>query len=133
MLVISEALALRLREAEPDEALDIVVELAPTHVAGGAAARDAAAGGGLVGEGTAAASRANTIDERKAAFTERSEPLEHEIVTLGGEVLGRTWLNETLRAMVPADAVRSLGTMDGIALLDVPRDLVPDQVQVDVD
>jgi hypothetical protein len=70
-----------------------------------------------------AASREDYIATLRDAFEREAAPVQAAIQAAGGEVLGGAWLNQTLRARMPAEKVQSLADLDEVALLDLPRAL----------
>lgn len=86
----------------PDEALEVVLELGP------------------VAE-TAEGSRADRIARQKAEFQAMAEPVKAVVRQLGGSVEAEAWINGTLKARVPASALRRLKDVEGIVAIDVPH------------
>lgn len=72
---------------------------------------------------TESRSRAEKIAARKNAFRQLAEPLATLIASCGGEVTGEVWLNNTLRARVPARCLPKLGASDRVSALDVGKKL----------
>ncbi|WP_128548641.1 hypothetical protein [Larkinella soli] len=108
---ISFALAEQLRQA-PDEAeVDVVVELAPAPVSS---------------SGLPAGSRQEKMAFLQQAFREKKEPIEQLIREQGGQVLDSVWLNQTLRARIPARCLDQLTERDEIMLLDASHPLTTD-------
>ena len=73
--------------------------------------------------------RNERIAHLKEAFNRRIAPLEETIKTIGGEITGRAWINQTVRVRVPADKVSLLSDYDEVAKLDVPHPLVRDALK----
>jgi hypothetical protein len=73
------------------------------------------------------AGRTERIAKMKESFHEQATPLEESITSLGGEVLGKAWINRTIHARVPARAVPELARAGAIAAVDVPHGLTPEQ------
>lgn len=107
---LSQGLAERLERAGTAELVELVVEL---HPASGFAAESA--------------SRDARIAAARDAFGAASSPVERAIRSAGGEVVDSAWINQTLRARVPASAVTGLAALGEVRLLDVPRRLAPDR------
>ena len=103
---LSRELADRLAGARSGEVVDVVVELQPRSFA-----RDAAA------------SRAERVAAAREAFRREAAPVETAIRSAGGEVLGAAWINQTVRARIPADRIARLAELAEVHLLDVPRAL----------
>jgi hypothetical protein len=101
------ALAERLRQAAPGETLEIVLELQPRRVQ---------------------PTQGLSVEERTApvrdGFAHDSKPVEDAVAAAGGAVLGRVWLNQTIRVRVPAGAVPALSAFAQVVALDLPRTLV---------
>ena len=104
---LSTALLSRKAMAAPDDLIEVVVEMRPTAVA--------AAAPGKAG-----------IEARKLAFDRDSAPIDEAVRKAGGRVLGRVWLNHTLKALVPARALDGLSGLTVIQALDVPTPLRPE-------
>ncbi|HYL04688.1 MAG TPA: hypothetical protein VE075_01530 [Thermoanaerobaculia bacterium] len=76
--------------------------------------------------GRAAGSRAEKIAALKQVFSASAEPIERAIERSGGEVLDRAWLNQSLKARLPREAVEALGEREDVERLDMPAALTPD-------
>jgi hypothetical protein len=100
-----------LDEAPDDDLLEVVVELSEPDDAG----TDAPVG------------RSEKIAHLRESFHAQATPLEKSITSLGGEVLGKAWINRTIHARVPARAVTELARAGSIAAVDTPHRLEPDQ------
>lgn len=72
------------------------------------------------------ASRSELIAARKDAFNQSVGPIEEEVRKLGGEVTGRAWINQTVRARVPAEGVKELSKHEKVAALDLPHPIAPE-------
>ncbi len=92
--------------AGADDLLEVVLELEPSEKPVAAAE---------------AKSRTEKIAAQKEAFLRGVSPLEETIRDLGGEITGRAWINQSVRARVPASRVKELASLRGIAALDVPH------------
>jgi hypothetical protein len=103
-------LAAQVAQAASDDVLDVVVELDPQ------AGPDAAA----------PQSRSEQIALRKEAFSRDVAPVEETVREVGGEVVDRAWINQTVLARVPARGVEQLSELNKVAVLDVPHTLEPD-------
>lgn len=69
---------------------------------------------------------APTAPKLRQSFELAAEPVTSTITNLGGEIVGKAWLNRTLRAKIPAQRLAELTGLDEVALLDVPHGLTPD-------
>ena len=107
MATITEPLEALIAASDPDEDVVIVVELTP------APAR----------RSIAAQSRQEQIAERRTAFEQQLSPVERAIRDAGGEVLDHAWINGTMKARVPAHAVRALTGLGDVECVDVEHRL----------
>lgn len=73
-----------------------------------------------------AAGRAEKITTLKKNFSASAGPIERAIESSGGEVLDRAWLNQSLKARLPREAVEPLGEREDIERVDMPAPLQPD-------
>lgn len=105
---LSPDLAERLEQAGAAELLEVVVELHPAPTV------------------PTDAPRAARIAAARDAFSLASSPVEQAINSVGGEVVGTAWINQTVRARVPAGTVTGLADLDEVQLLDIPRQLTSD-------
>jgi hypothetical protein len=107
---LTPELTTRLAQADADDVLDVVVELDPQTEPAAATPQ----------------SRREQIALRKETFIHDVAPVEEAIHEAGGEVVDRAWINQTVRARVPAQGVEQLSELDKVAALDVPRRLEAD-------
>ena len=107
---VSEQLNQVLESKAASDFVDVIIELHPAEE----------------DDATAAQTRTERIAYAKEAFDRKIVPLEATIKTLGGEITGRAWINDTVRVRVPADKVNLLSGQEEIAKLDVPHSLVRD-------
>ena len=98
-------LATQIAQADEHEVLDVVVELDPQSEPPAAAPQ----------------SRSEQIALRKETFNHDVVPVEEAINEAGGEVVGRAWINQTVKARVPAQGIEQLSELEKVAALDVPR------------
>jgi hypothetical protein len=103
---LSPSLAGHLEQAGRDDLVDLVLELHP------AAAPE-----------TGGASRSERVAAAREAFAQGAAPVEHAVHSAGGQVLDSAWINQTLRARVPAGAVAGLARLDAVRVLDLPHAL----------
>jgi hypothetical protein len=103
---ISEKLNEKLDATVKSDLLDVIIELYP-HTESAAAAH--------------IQSRNEKIAAMKEAFTRNAGPVEEAVRNIGGEVTGHAWINQTVRARVPADRVRELCEHERVAVLDAPH------------
>lgn len=104
------ALAQRLAGCAPGEVLDLVVELRARRV-----------------EATPGTAREERIAPVRDGFEADASPVSDAIRRLGGEVLDRAWINQTLRVRLPAGGVAALGELSQVAAIDLPRALAADR------
>jgi hypothetical protein len=105
---VTAALAERLEGAD-DALVDVVVELATPP------AFESAGG-----------TRSEQVAVMKESFGREVRPVESVIRESGGVVIDTAWLNQTVRAKVPVEAVRRLCEVDSVAVIDAPRGLEPE-------
>lgn len=103
---ISEKLTEKLENTGTSDLLDVIIELYPR-------AESAAT--------SHAQSRSEKIAAMKESFTRNVAPVEEAVRKAGGEVTGHAWINQTVRARVPADRVRELSEHERVAVLDAPH------------
>lgn len=96
----------QLRQTDTDGLLEVVLELHSQNQGG-----------------TAALSRGEAIALRKEAFGQDVASVEETVNEVGGEVVGNAWINQTVRARVPAHGLERLSELDEVAVLDVPHTL----------
>jgi hypothetical protein len=99
---ITPDLAAEVDAAESSNLLDVVVELAGD------------------------AEEASDMTAAKEAFARVADPVTEVISASGGHVLEGAWINNTLRARVPAGAVSEVAGADGVSAVDVPHKLEAD-------
>lgn len=102
---ISEKLTEKLEATGTSDLLDVIIELYP-HAESAASHIQ---------------SRSEKIAAMKEAFTRNVAPVEEVVRNIGGEVTGHAWINQTVRARVPADRVRELCEHERVAVLDAPH------------
>lgn len=105
---ISEKLTETLEKTDASDLLDVIIEL--HHQAESASASS-----------TRSLSRNEKIEAMKNAFTRNVAPVEEAVRKVGGEVTGHAWINQTVRARIPADRVRELSEHEHVAVLDAPH------------
>jgi hypothetical protein len=103
-------LATRLAQADADDVLGVVLELDPHSELPTAAPQ----------------SREEQIALRKETFNHDVVPVEEAVREAGGEVAGRAWINQTVKARVPAQGIVQLSELEKVATLDVPHNLEAD-------
>lgn len=104
---VTQQLTSALDRSAEDELIDVVVELVAPEPLAMMSSR----------------SRAEEIQVRRDAFERESASVEALVRHLGGEVRSRAWINQTLRAVVPKDAVVRISALNEVALLDLPLPL----------
>ena len=106
---ITSDLESRVKGLGGEQLVDVVVELRP------------------VDEPPPEGSRLERINALKDAFDGVSAEVERAVRAEGGEVVDRAWINQTVRARVPASAIPLLALRDDISVIDVPHAIEPDQ------
>ena len=71
--------------------------------------------------------RAERITALRESFDREVAPVEEIIRRAGGEVTGRAWINQTVRARVPAQKVKELASDERVQAVDVPHAVAPDR------
>jgi hypothetical protein len=99
---LTDALLDRARDARADALVDVVIELRRERTRGGDPA------------------------DRKARFEREASPVEAAVADAGGAVLGRAWINATVRARVPARALARLSEIGAVERIDTPRRIEPE-------
>lgn len=110
---LSEQLGRLLQSKSASDLIEVIVELYPSDEP----------------EPVTGQTRSEQIAQSKAAFNRKIVPLEETIKSCGGEITGVAWINETVRARVPADKLSLLADHDEVAKIDLPRPLVPDAIK----
>lgn len=107
---ITTELAKRLATANAAESIDVVIEMSePPHATNPA---------------PTSLSRQQAIAADKEAFQQHARNVEAAVAAAGGTVLGRVWLNQTLKVRVPVGALTSLASAAGVVTIDVTHPLV---------
>jgi hypothetical protein len=75
----------------------------------------------------AAGLRSEKIAALKESFNRDADPVEEMIRRVGGEVTGRAWINQTIRARVPAQKIKQLATHEKVRTVDLPHPITPDR------
>jgi len=105
---IKPELVSKLEKADASDLLEVIFQLEST----GAASATSSVG-----------SRSEKIVAMKEAFNQDVASVEEAVRNAGGEVMDRAWINQTLRALVPARKIRDLCDMEKISAVDTPRKL----------
>ena len=71
-------------------------------------------------------SRSEKIAAKKEAFSRNVATVEDAIRKVGGEITGLAWINQTVRARVPAQGVKELSQHEKVAAIDIPHLVKPD-------
>ena len=102
---LSEPLRQLLQTTDASNLVDVIVEL---HR-------------GEQHEAPARRTRDQHIAHLQEALNRKIGPLEEIVRSIGGEITGKVWLNQTLRVRLPADKISLLSDHDEVAKLDVPH------------
>jgi hypothetical protein len=105
-------LAEQLKKVQASDLVEIVLELYPQAESAPKAAETP--------------SRSEKIAAKKAAFNQDVAAVEEAIRKVGGEITGLAWINQTVRARVPAQGVKELSQHEKVAALDIPHPVKPD-------
>ena len=103
-------LAEQLQKTAASEPLDIILELYPQAESASTSALETR-------------SRSEKIAAKKEAFSRNVALVEEAIHKVGGEITGLAWINQTVRARVPAQGVKELSQHEQVAALDIPHPL----------
>jgi hypothetical protein len=106
---VSQELADHIAASEAGRSLDVIIQLQPLEMA-------------TIG------SRQDRIAASREAFERELEPVAEAIESVNGHVLDTVWLNQTVRAAVPAEAVDALTTAPGVVRISLPTRIEPDTV-----
>ena len=112
---VASGLAETASQANPSDSLNVVVEL---HEPPPAAVPPV--------PGPSPASRQQTMAAMRSGFELRSSALKSKIASLGGTVTGEAWLNSTLLATLPKDALDEIAEENSVKRIDLPRALLKD-------
>lgn len=106
---LTPALTHELQNSKPADELDVVFEL------------EIPAAEELSGK-----TRGEKIALMKDAFDRCTANLEQAVQEAGGEVTGKAWINKTLRARLPAQAIEPLGNLESVTAVDATKPLTTD-------
>jgi hypothetical protein len=107
---VTPDLASQMDAVDEEGLLDVVVELyTPTQ-------RSAVPAG----------DRQAAMTQMKEAFQAAADPVIQLILSYGGEVRGEAWINQTVRARVPAKLIEQLTAADSVTAVDVHRQIEPE-------
>jgi hypothetical protein len=65
--------------------------------------------------------REGDMKTRRSHFDDRCRDLEQHISRLGGEVVGKAWINSTLLVRVPQDAVSGIADREEVVRVETPH------------
>lgn len=100
---LSEQLSTELDKSDSSKMLDVVIELRQENAP------------------NTKQSRAEKIAALKESFMRDAAPVEQVVQDAGGELKGEAWINRTIRARVPVDAIKNLAEQEEVAKVDVPH------------
>src|SRR5688572_22523741 len=103
-------LAEQLQKTAASELLDIILELYPQAESASTSALETC-------------SRSEKIAAKKEVFSRNVALVEEAIRKVGGKITGLAWINQTVRAHVPAQGVKELSQHEQVAALDIPHPL----------
>lgn len=101
-------LSRHLEQTKESEILDIIIEIEPKN-----SLSDLPENENL--------SRQEKIAARQQNFVKQSADVENAVRQVGGEVVGRAWINQTLKARVPASSVKKISEHQNIFTVDIPK------------
>lgn len=102
---LSEQLSTELDNSDSSKMLDVVIELRQEDAPNTKQSQ----------------SRAEKIAALKESFMRDAAPIEQVVQNAGGELKGEAWINRTIRARVPVDAIKNLSEQEQVAKVDVPH------------
>jgi hypothetical protein len=102
-----------LENTSKTEMLDIIVEL------------DQEASREILSQ-TKALPRQERISALQKSFDQNSKSIETAITKAGGEVMGKAWINQTLKARVPVESVKEISEHEEVAAVDIPQQIEAD-------
>ena len=70
--------------------------------------------------------RSEKIALVKQDFMKEFEPVEKLILEQGGDILGAVWLNQTIKAKLPANSLEQIAQLKEIKAIDLPQPLTND-------
>ena len=97
-----------LNRTEPTAKIEVIIELSPIDTQ---TMRDSDA------------PRNDKIAQIKDAFQKNMQPVQEAIRNAGGDVMDSAWLNQTVKARIPAANIHTLANLDGITAIDLPKTL----------
>lgn len=100
---LTASLENRLLTTEPGELIDVIIEV-----------RDAGRPADLP------ADKPERYATLERDFQSSTAAVTDIVSTMGGKVLGQTWLGGALKVRIPVDRVKSLLALDDVVLLDLP-------------
>ncbi|MGQ4440672.1 hypothetical protein ACN6LI_005894 [Streptomyces violaceoruber] len=104
---LSQELAERLGSSGADSLIDVIVQLRSLEM-------------------STAGSRKERIAAARQAFLDELGPVQEAIARANGEVVDTAWLNQTVRALVPARAVEELAAVPDVVRIMLPSRIKPD-------
>jgi hypothetical protein len=99
---MTQSLVRELEKTPDQDFVDVIVELDSTPVPSGS-------------------SRSATIAARQNAFEAAFATVARVITKVGGIVLGRAWLNESIQARIPAGQIEHVASLQSVRAVDTPR------------
>jgi hypothetical protein len=106
-------LAEQLKKVDPSDLLEIILELYPPAEPASMRTMEMQ-------------SRSEKIAAKKEAFSRNVATVEDAIRKVGGEITGLAWINQTVRARVPAQGVKELSQHEKVVAIDIPHLVKPD-------
>ena len=88
-----------------DSNIEVVIELNPT----------------LFQSNQSFLSRQQKIEQTRQSFEQALKPLEAMIQDRGGNILGAAWINQTVKARIPANCITQVAGLSTVSTIDLPR------------
>lgn len=110
---LSADLLQHLENSKDTEMLDIIIEVSPDENSNSLSE-------------DSKLTRQERIAVRRDSFVQQSAPIETAVQEEGGEITDRAWINQTLKARIPAKAVKKISEQQNIYNLAIPRAIEKD-------
>ena len=71
-------------------------------------------------------SRTEKMAFYKQTFMDELKPIADVILNRGGDILGSAWVNQTIKAKIPAGSIEELALLKEVNIIDLPNRLAHD-------